>query len=94
MNARIYVELLKTLLVQKIYALGLVVSEKKIFHVFPIISIWQIIIPKGMVCMDPRDAVARIYKKKKYYTEPHIKYNWSGPCGFTEVFFFLYFYPL
>ena len=35
MNGRIYVELLITLLHAK-QALGLVVSEKKIFHVFPI----------------------------------------------------------
>ena len=32
---------------QKSEALGLVVSEKKTFCVFPIISLWQIITPPG-----------------------------------------------
>ena len=52
--------------------------------------------------MDPRGTVGRIYKedhrgtvgriyKEDHYTLLHTKYESSGPCGFGEEDFFLYF---
>ena len=49
------------LLMQSIQALNLVVSEKKIFLVFLIKSLCQIIRPSGVARMDPRDTAGRIY---------------------------------
>ena len=46
--------------------------------------------PRGVACMDPRRTVGRIYKKE-YYTLLHTKYESSGPCGFGEDFFFMFF---
>ena len=64
---------------QNMKALGLVVSEKKIFLCFthdppppP---------PPGGAHMDPRGMVGRIYKED-HYTLLHTKYESSGPCGF------------
>ena len=48
-------------------ALGLVVSEKKIFYVFPITH-------PGRARMDPRGTVGRIYKED-HYTLLHTKYE-------------------
>ena len=50
-DSRIYVKLH----IPNIESLDLVVSEKIFFHVFPIISLWQIMMPgdgdpRGMVC--------------------------------------------
>ena len=39
--------------------------------------------------MDPRGTVGRIYKD--HYTLPHTKYESSGPCGFGEEDFFMFF---
>ena len=61
-------------------ALGLVVSEKKIFYVFPLL-------PRGGDRMDPRDTVGRIYKDDQY-TLLLTKYESSGSCGFGEEDFF------
>ena len=64
-------------------ALGLVVSEKKIFfYVFPIVSLWSIFDPRGMIC--------RIYTED-HYTLLHTKYESFGPCGFGEEDFFYVF---
>ena len=52
-------------------ALGLVVSEEKIFYVLP------------MTRMDPRGTAGRIYKED-HYTLLHTKYESFGPCGFEE----------
>ena len=38
---------------QNMEALGLVVSEKKIFYAFPIVSLWELI-PPGWAIFDPR----------------------------------------
>ena len=65
-------------------ALGLVVSEKKIFKVLPMT-------PRGGARMDPRGTVGRIYKED-HYTLLQTKYESSGPCGFGEEDFFM-FYP-
>ena len=62
-------------------ALGLVVSEKKIFLCFSHC--------KSMGANDPRGMIGRIYKKD-YYTLLHTKYEGSGPCGFGEEDFFIF----
>ena len=41
--------------------------------------------------MDPRGTVGRIYKED-HYTLLLTKYESSGPCGFGEEDFFLYFF--
>ena len=65
-------------------ALGLVVLEKKIFFMF-------FYDPRGRARMDPTGTVGRIYKED-HYTLLHTKYESSGPCGFGEEDFFM-FYP-
>ena len=74
---------------QNMKALGLVVSEKKIFLCFthdppppP---------PLGGARMDPGGTVGSIYKED-HYTLLQTKYESSGPCGFGEEDFFM-FYP-
>ena len=42
--------------------------------------------------MDPRGTVGRIYKED-HYTLLLTKYESSGPCGFGEEDFFLFFFP-
>ena len=64
-------------------ALGLVVSENKIFLCFTHD-------PPGGAPMDPRGTVGRIYKKD-HYTLLHTKYESFGSCGFGEDF--LKFFP-
>ena len=64
-------------------ALGLVVSEKKIFLCFSHD-------PPGRARMDPRGTVGRIYKED-HYTLLLTKYESSGPCGFGEEDFFMFF---
>ena len=71
-------------------ALGLVVSEKKIFYVFPIVSLRELMTPRGWAIFDPRGMVSRIYKED-HYTLLHTKYESSGPCGFGEEDFFMFF---
>ena len=69
-------------------ALGLVVSEKKIFLCFSHDA------PRGRASMDPRGTVGRIYIED-HYTLLHTKYESSGPCVFGEedfLFFPLYVY--
>ena len=66
---------------QNTKALGLVVSEKKIFKVFshdppP---------PRGGARMDTRGTVGRIYNEN-HYTLLHTKYESFGSCGFGEDF--------
>ena len=41
--------------------------------------------------MDPRGMVGRIYKED-HYTLLHMKYESSGPCGFREEDFFMFFF--
>ena len=48
---------------QNIKALGLMVSEKKIFfYIFPIISLWRPMTPRGVTNLDPRGMIGRIYE--------------------------------
>ena len=76
---------------QNMKALGLVVSEKKIFlcstHDPPPPPP-----PRGGARMDPRGTVGRIYKED-HYTLLLTKYESSGPCGFREEDFF-YVFPI
>ena len=69
---------------QNMKALGLVVSEKKIFLCFSHDAPW------GGARMDPRGTVGRIYKED-HYTLLLTKYESSRPCGFGEEDFFLCF---
>ena len=49
---------------QNIKALGLMVSEKKIFlKFFPIISLWRPMTLQGMANLDPRGMIGRIFVK-------------------------------
>ena len=48
---------------QNIKALGLMVSEKKIFFTFfPIISLWRPMTTWGVANFDPRGMIGRIYE--------------------------------
>ena len=64
-------------------ALGLVVSEKKIFLCFSHC--------KSMGANDPRGGAIfdRIYIED-HYTLLHTKYESFGPCGFGEEDFFIF----
>ena len=77
---------------QNMKALGLIVSEKKIFYVFPIVSLWELMTHRGRAIFDPRGMVGRIYKEDDY-TLLNTKYESSGPCGFGEEDFF-YVFPM
>ena len=44
----------------------------------------------GMACMDPRGTVGSTYKGE-YYALVHTKYESSGPYGFREEDFFMFF---
>ena len=71
-------------------ALGLVVSEKKTFYVFPIVSLWDNANdPRGGAIFDPRGMIGRIYKED-LYTLLHTIYESSGPCGFGQEDFFMF----
>ena len=48
---------------KNINALGLMVSEKKIFFTFfPIISLWRPMTPQGVANLDLRGMIGRIYE--------------------------------
>ena len=64
-------------------ALGLMVSEKKIFKSFSHDASW------GGARMDPRGTVGRIYEEE-HYILLQTKYESSGPCGFKEEDFFMF----
>ena len=70
---------------QNMKALGLEVSEKFFFYVFPMT-------PPGRGPCRPQGPVGRIYKED-HYILLQIKYESSGSCGFEEENFFM-FYPL
>ena len=71
--------------------LGLVVSEKKIFLCFSHCKSMGGNDPQGGAIFDLRGMVGRIYKEDHYSTLLHIKYESSGPCGFGEEDFFMFF---
>ena len=63
-----------------ILALGLMVSETKIF---PILSQWELMSPIGLATLDPRGMVDRIYVGD-HLTLLHTKYLSSGPYIFRK----------
>ena len=75
---------------QNMKALGLVVSEKKIFLCFSHCMSMGANDPRGGAIFDPRGMVGRIFKED-HYTLQHTKYESSGPCGFVEEDFFMFF---
>ena len=68
-------------------ALGLVVSEKKIFLCFSHCKSMGANDPRGGAIFDPRGMIGRIYIEDNY-TLLHTKYESFGPCGFGEEDFF------
>ena len=75
---------------QNMRALDLLVSEKKIFLCFSHCKSMGANDPWGGTIFDPRCMVGRIYKDD-HYTLLHTKYESSGPCGFGEEVFFMFF---
>ena len=73
-------------------ALGLVVSEKKIFLCFSHCKSMGANGPRGRAIFDPRGMIGRIYKKD-HYTLLHTKYEVSGPCGFGVLRRFFHVLP-
>ena len=73
-------------------ALGHMVSKKKIFYVFPIVSLSELLTPQcGTISDGPRGMLCRNYVKL-HITMLHTKYNsYFGCCGFREEDFFMYF---
>ena len=83
--------LTKQCLTQKIKALSLMVSEKRIFLTFfHILSLWRPMTPQGVANLDPRGMIGRIYEGY-HYTLLHTKYIGFKPCGFREEDFFIFF---
>ena len=73
-------------------ALGLVVSEKKIFLCFSHCKAMGANDPQGGAIFDLRGMIGRIYIDD-HYTLLHTKYERFGPCGFGEEEFFFYIFP-
>ena len=70
-------------------ALGLVVSEKKIFLCFSHDATGKSMGANDPL-FDPRGMIGRIYIED-HYTLLHTKYESFGPCGFGEEDFFMFF---
>ena len=70
---------------QNMKALGHVVSKKILFYVFPIVSLWELLIPRCGSIFDPRGMIGRIYVKLQI-TMLHTKYRSFGTCSFREDF--------
>ena len=67
-------------------------GEEDFFYVFPIVCLCMgANDPQGGAIFYPRGMVGRIYKED-HYTLRHTKYESSGPCGFGEEDFFLFFF--
>ena len=71
-------------------ALGLVVSEKKIFLCFSHCKSMAAYDPRGRAIFHPRGMIGRIYIGD-HYTLLHTKYEGFGSCGFGEENFFMSF---
>ena len=71
-------------------ALGLVVSEKKIFLCFSHCKSMRANDPRGRAIFDPRGMIGRIYIED-HLTLLHTKYESLGPCGIGEEDFFMFF---
>ena len=70
-------------------ALGLMVSEKKIFLCFSHCKSMGANDPQGGAIFDPMGMIGRIYIKD-HYTLLHTKYESSGLCVFREEDFFIF----
>ena len=69
-------------------ALGHMVSEKKIFYVFPIVSLRELLFPpphtpRGGAISGPRGMLGKIYVKL-HITKLHTIYRSFGCCSFRE----------
>ena len=69
-------------------ALGHMVSEK--IYVFPIVSLRELLTPRGGAISDPRGILSRIYVKLRI-PMLHTKYRSFGCCGFRKEDLFMYF---
>ena len=65
-----------------IKAMGFRIPELKIFKVFPIISLWTLLIPH-QASLNPSGLIGRIYVAD-HKTLLHTKYISYGPHGFRE----------
>ena len=64
--------------------LGHMVSKKTIFfYVFPIVSLRELLTPRGGPISDPRGMLGKIYVNL-HITMLHTKYRSFGCCGFRE----------
>ena len=84
---RIYVELHITMLYIKYTSFVSCCCREDLFinfHYKSMVDAW------GVACMDPRGTVGSIYKAE-YYTLVHTTYESSGPYGFGEEDFFMFF---
>ena len=70
--------------------MGDMVLEKKIFLCFSHCMSMGANDPRGRAIFDSRGMVGRIYKEDQYKLL-HLKYKSSGPCGFGEEDFFMFF---
>ena len=69
---------------QNLKALGLMVSEKKIFlRFFSYYKSMEANDPRGVANLDPRGMIGRIYVEY-HLTLLHTKYTIFRPCGFRE----------
>ena len=64
-RGRIYVKLRITMLHTKYRSFGSC-GLREDFYLFPIISLWKIMTPRGVAYMDPRGTVGSIYKEDHY----------------------------
>ena len=88
---RIYKEDHYTLLLTKYESSGPCgFGEEDFFYVFPIVSLWELMTPRGGAILDPRGMIGRIYIED-HHTLLHTKYESFGPCGFGEEDFFMFF---
>ena len=74
---------------QNMKALGIVISEKKIFLCFSHCKSMGANDPRSGAIFDPRGMIGRIYKED-HYTLLHTKYDCFGSCGFGEKDFFIF----
>ena len=54
------------------------------------VCLWELMTPGAGPSFDSRDMVGKIYKED-HYELLHLKYKSSGPCGFAEEDFFMFF---
>ena len=87
---RIYKEDHYTLLLTKYESSGPCgFGEEDFFYVLPIVSLWELMTPRGGAIFDPRGMIGRIYIED-HYTLLHTEYECFGPCGFGEDFFMFF----